>query len=54
MNSEGDMQISAMHSYLKSARESVHQSVNSQNKSDVSVEDKFHSIDFDGMIEEYG
>ena len=48
------MQISAMRSYLKSARESVHQSVNSRNKSDVSAEDKFYSVDFDGTIEEYG
>ena len=54
VNYEGDMQISAMRSYLKSARESVHQSVNSRNKSDVSAEDKFHSVDFDGTIEEYG
>ena len=54
MNSEGGMQISAMRSYLKSARESVQQSVNSRNKSDVLAEDKFHNIDFDGTIEEYG
>jgi len=54
MNSEGDMQISAMRSHLKGARESVHQSVNSRNKLDVLAEDKFHSVDFDGTIEEYG
>ena len=54
MNYEGNMQILAMHSYLKSARESVLQSVNSRNKSDVLAEDKFHSVDFDGTIEEYG
>ena len=54
MNFDGDMQISAMRSHLKGARESVHQCVNSRNKSDVSAEDKVHSVDFDGMIEEYG
>ena len=54
MNSEGDMQIPTMRYYLKSARESVLQSVNSRNKLDVLAEDKFHSVDFDGTIEEYG
>ena len=48
------MQISAMRSHIKGARESVHQSMNNRNKSDVSAEDKFHSVDFDDTIEECG
>ena len=48
------MQISAKCPYLIGPGEPVHQSVNSRNKSDFLAEDKFHSVDFDGTIEEHG
>jgi hypothetical protein len=54
MNSQGDIKISAMRSYLKGAWESVHQSMNSQNKSDISARDILLGTNSDVTVVEHG
>ena len=47
------MQISVVRPYLKGPGEPVHQSVNSRNKSNISVGDKSQGAGFDGTVEEH-
>jgi hypothetical protein len=53
MNSQGDIKISAMRAYLKGSWESVHQSMNSRNKSDISAGDKLLGTNPDGKVAEH-